>query len=152
MSRQVSSMSTPMPVLHRLCDWATAVLIYFALVFGPWAFGTTQAWSIAVMKGVGFALGLLWLGKLALRQVSGCRPARWDHLPRLSRNSRAARLCTQMLGVATLLVLLYCLMSSVNARPTYRPDLWRFEYHHAIAWLPHSYDRERSWRIFWEYL
>ena len=40
-------------------DGLTECLIYFAILFGPWAFGTTQPWSIQVMNTVGLALGLL---------------------------------------------------------------------------------------------
>ena len=54
--------------LYRFCDRFTEALIYFVIIFGPWAFGTTQDWSIWVMNSVGFALGLLWLAKLTLRQ------------------------------------------------------------------------------------
>src|SRR5659263_101398 len=53
--------------LYRISDGLTEGLIYFAILFGPWAFGTTQPWSIQVMNGVGLALGLLWLIKLGLR-------------------------------------------------------------------------------------
>ena len=53
--------------LYRFCDRFTEALIYFAVIFGPWAFGATQDWSIKVMNGVGLTLGLLWLVKLGLR-------------------------------------------------------------------------------------
>ena len=56
--------------LYRGCDRLTEGLLYFAIVFGPWAFGTTQDWSVHVMNGVGLTLGLLWLIKLALRTTS----------------------------------------------------------------------------------
>ena len=37
----------------------TEVLIYTMVVFGPWAFGTTQPWSIWLMNGAGYALGVI---------------------------------------------------------------------------------------------
>ena len=47
--------------VYRLCDDLSGALILPMLVFGPWAFGTTQPWSIACMNAAGFALGLLLL-------------------------------------------------------------------------------------------
>src|ERR1035438_2306944 len=66
--------------LYRISDALTEGLVYFAILFGPWAFGTTQPWSIQVMNGVGFALGLLWLGKLIIR-CCGHQSLRWTSLP-----------------------------------------------------------------------
>lgn len=63
--------------LYRLCEDLTEPLVYFLMVFGPWAFGTTQSWSVWVMNGVGYVLGLLLAGKLAIRWIKGYRPARW---------------------------------------------------------------------------
>ena len=50
------------------------------------------------------------------------------------------------LALATALILGYCLLSAWNARATYRPEEWSFDYHSAFLWLPHSYDSEGSWR------
>jgi len=118
--------------------WAglTEALIYFAILFGPWAFGTTQPWSRAVMNGVGFLLGALWL-------VQVLRPG----APRSSLASTRGRL---LLG-ATLLVLLYCAVSVWNARGSY-VAAWRMDYHPAATWLPHSYDRATSLEFFWQAL
>jgi O-antigen ligase/multisubunit Na+/H+ antiporter MnhE subunit len=132
--------------LYRLCDALTEWLIFFAILFGPWAFGTTQTWSIHVMNGVGFALGLLWLVKLALRSAK--RKAQSDPAPCASRERRFTRL----LGAGTFCILLYCLVSAWNARVIYQPDQWNFLYRPAILWLPHSYDQDSSWSAFWKYL
>ena len=64
--------------LYRACDDLTEPLIYFMVVFSPWAFGTTQPWSIWLMNAAGYLLGLLLAGKLAIRWLKGYRPARWD--------------------------------------------------------------------------
>jgi O-antigen ligase len=52
-------------------------LLYFGIVFSPWAFGTTQAWSQHVMNAVGFSLGGLLACKWLIRLASGYRPVRW---------------------------------------------------------------------------
>ena len=131
--------------LHRLADRFTEALIYFAVVFGPWAFGTTQLWSIHVMNGVGMALGLLWLGRLRVRREV-------PSAPRLAPGARRERQFTGLLAAGTICILLYCLASAWNARAIYHPDRWSFEYLNAIAWLPHSYDQANSWAAFWKYL
>src|ERR1051326_4146097 len=47
----------------------TALLILFMLLFAPWAFGTTQPWSIWTMNTAGYVLGALLLLKLAIRRL-----------------------------------------------------------------------------------
>jgi O-antigen ligase len=132
----------------------TEGLIYFAILFGPWAFGTTQPWSIHVMNGVGFALGLLCLGKLFIR-ASGYQPLQWTKFSGNSGSGRwleNERRFTCMLAAGTFCILLYCLISAWNARAIYHPDQWSFEYRNAVPWLPHSYDQAGSWAEFWQLL
>jgi hypothetical protein len=64
--------------LYRACEDLTEPLIYFMVVFSPWAFGTTQPWSIWLMNASGYLLGLLLAGKFAFRWLKGYRPPRWD--------------------------------------------------------------------------
>jgi O-antigen ligase len=141
-------------LFHRTSDWITECLIYFAILFGPWAFGTTQPWSLHVMNGVGFALGTLWLAKLCIRAM-GHRPLRWTKFCGDGQSGRwlqRERWFTWMLAAGTFYILLYCLVSAWNARAIYHAEEWNFEYRDAIAWLPHSYDQAASWAAFWEYL
>ena len=77
--------------LYGLCEDLTEALIYCMIVFGPWAFGTTEPWSIWLMTGAGCLSGLLLACKLAIRRLKGCRPARWD-APSLESFSRSAHL------------------------------------------------------------
>ena len=141
--------------LYRGCDRLTEGLLYFAIVFGPWAFGTTQDWSVHVMNGVGLTLGLLWLIKLALRTTGASDDGRQrtDHGTTDHRTiGPLKRSPAVLLGAGTLCILLYCLVSAWNARAIYQPEQWNFEYLPAIPWLPHSYDRDSSWAAFWMYL
>ena len=64
--------------LYRACEDLTEPLIYLMVVFSPWAFGTTQPWSIWLMNAAGYLLGLLLAAKLAIRWLKGYRPPRWD--------------------------------------------------------------------------
>jgi len=65
-------------LIYRVCEDITEALVYLMVVFSPWAFGTTQPWSIWTMNVAGYSLGALLIAKLAIRQVKGYRPPRWD--------------------------------------------------------------------------
>jgi O-Antigen ligase len=134
--------------LYRLAEKASETLIYLMIVFSPWAFGTTQTWSIRVMDVAGCLLGGLLLAKLAIRRQGGYQPPRWVPSP----VSGQARTVVTSLAVLTGLILAYCLVSILNARSTYVPDQFQFTYHRWVNWLPHSYDRTSSWPAFWNYL
>src|SRR4051794_31187853 len=59
-------------------DGCTEVLLYAMIIFSPWAFGTTEPWSMRWMNAGGYALGALLIGKILLRR----RAARNSHEPR----------------------------------------------------------------------
>jgi len=143
--------------LYRLGDDLSGALILPMLVFSPWAFGTTQPWSIWCMTLAGFALGLLLLVKLFIREVKVYPAPRWDHLS--SRSGRLShhrhpltRLLTRTLAVLTLAVLAYILVSALNAAANYNGTVQVFQYQPYLAWLPHSLDGRRTWHYFWMYL
>src|SRR5512140_3140787 len=64
--------------IYHTCEALTEVVIYLMVIFSPWAFGTTQRWSIWTMNIAGYGLGLLLVLRLALRWLRGYYPARWD--------------------------------------------------------------------------
>jgi hypothetical protein len=147
------------PFSYRICDMVTEGLIYFAVIFTPWAFGTTEKWSIWTMNVTCFVLGGLLAAKWFIRWQTGFTPARWgasnrseDLIVDPNHNGKAVRWITVILGILTVAVLFYCLVSAVNARATYFPEQRRFEYRDYIAWLPHSYDPGATWEAFWSYL
>jgi len=145
--------------LYRVCEDVTEVLIYLMLVFSPWAFGTTQHWSIWTMNAGGYALGALLGVKLWIRKVKGYCPARFDYgttgLQDYRTTGQRGLFSSRGLGVLlaslTGALLLYCLISAVNARATYDPDA-RFIYHHYVKGLPASFDSTSTWFAFWSYL
>ncbi|HWX22742.1 MAG TPA: O-antigen ligase family protein [Candidatus Binatia bacterium] len=147
--------------LYRLCDEFTEVFLCLMLLFGPWAFGTTEYWSIWTMNLAGYSLGTALLIKLALRWLKGYRPPRWvsDTPPAAAssskrRNSRflTSPKITAGLATLTLVILAYTLVSALNARATFRPDTLSFEYDRCIRWLPHSLDSASTWFTLWTYL
>ena len=143
--------------LYRICDDLSGMLIFPMLVFSPWAFGTTQPWSIWTMNVAGYALGILLLVKLHIRVLKGYVALRWEsfssHTATKTRHRHPlARLLVRILAGLTLAVLAFCLVSALNARATFNPDTRLFEYHRCLAWLPHSFDSHRTWFTFWTYL
>jgi O-antigen ligase len=119
---------------------ATEVLLALMIVFTPWAFGTTQPWAIACMNGGGFALGALLVWKAVWRR----RHAPATALP-CARGEK-------VLLTLTLAVLGYILLAALNAEFIYVPAEWRQEPRAHVDWLPHSLDRDATWRVFWNWL
>ena len=173
--------------VESFSDRLSGGLICAMLIFSPWAFGTTQVWSIWTMNIAGYILGVLFLVKLVARRATHSSshpnvlatethsPSGLDaehpsqplegaaadpleasalRLPEMQSptTSPVKSASTISLAVLTGLILLYCLVAAWNARSTYFYEENRFEYRNHLAWLPHSYDDTRSWRIFWNYL
>lgn len=71
---------------------------------------------------------------------------------RLSQGRTVRRLTMTLAGL-TVLILLYCLISAVNARAVFLEGENRFEYFdNYVKWLPHSYDSASTWKVFWQYV
>src|SRR5438445_8925067 len=132
--------------LYTACESATATLVYLMVVFSPWAFGTTQPWSIWTMNAAGYLLGILFVLKVIIRRAKGYRPPRWDNASAAAVPEQAwpgfltANRLTEVLFLMTAAILVYCLISALNATATYEPRLLAFVYHHYASWLPHSFD------------
>ncbi|MCX6924597.1 MAG: O-antigen ligase family protein [Verrucomicrobia bacterium] len=155
--------------IYQACEVLTEVLIYLMVVFSPWAFGTTQSWSIWVMNSAGYCLGGMLAFKLAIRWLTSYRLPRWGAVVsnqwsvisgrgaegggRSFHFSFSPRLLVHILAWLTVAILGYCLISAISARATYDPGTLSFLYHDRfIRWLPHSFDSSRTWFVFWSYL
>src|SRR5688572_17558075 len=80
--------------LARLCTW----LLCAMAVFSPWAFGTTESWSIAIMNVGGWSLGAVFLIRWMLRQKLGMQ--------------RSKTIAVTVLGWLTLVLLLYTVIAA----------------------------------------
>ncbi len=151
--------------LYTVCDHATAALVYFMVVFSPWSFGTTQPWSIWMMNAAGYLLGFLLATKLFIRVAKGYSPPRWDHQSSLDPQKQGRRPMllsmqhlNRLLIFFTMAILLFCLVSALNATATRDAETanstyqLNFTYHKYIYWLPHSLDSGRTWMFFWNCL
>src|ERR1039458_5573007 len=153
--------------LYRACEDLSEVLIYAMVVFGPWAFGTTQPWSVWIMNGAGYVLGIMLACKLSIRRLKDYHPSRWDDRESVEggrketggRSQRsevrgqggmAASHLAVLLAGLTVAILGYCLISAVNARAIFHPEALSFDYRKQYTpWLPHSLDSGRTWLTFW---
>src|SRR5208337_4834612 len=63
--------------LYMACDSLSEILIFLMVIFSPWAFGTTQPWSIWTMNAAGYLLAALLGVKTAIRKWRGYRPPKW---------------------------------------------------------------------------
>jgi O-antigen ligase len=156
----VSTVTAPAPTLrlrlrprhvlwYQTSDHLSGGLILGMCLFSPWAFGTTEEWSTWVMNFAGYALGLFWLVKLYLRRFLNYPAARWM----VDRADASwSRFLHMALFALTIAILLFTLISAVNARATYDPPSFSFVHHEAISWLPSSLDGASTWFAFWQYL
>ena len=140
---------------YHAADASSELIIYTLVIFSPWAFGTTQAWSIWVTNIAGFSLGALLFFKLGIRHLGGYRPPRWaGEADKSSSASLSSTLpAIARIGLLTLTIgfVCFCLTSAVNARSSYHPYQFSFDYFKHLSWLPYTYDRDSSWFAFWNY-
>jgi hypothetical protein len=131
--------------IYRASERATEFLLLFMVAFSPWAFGTTERWSIWTMNAAGYTLGLLLLNKLLCRRVI---LGRWW----MGENSIQGRTLTGAMAVVSAGVVLYCLMSVWNPRASWDAHSQSFDYFASfIPWLPHTYHLERSLGALFDY-
>jgi hypothetical protein len=64
--------------IYVACEQLTEGLIYLMVLFSPWAFGTSQPWSVWVMNCAGYLLGGMLMVKLIIRSLKDYHPPRWD--------------------------------------------------------------------------
>ncbi|SVD65741.1 uncharacterized protein METZ01_LOCUS418595, partial [marine metagenome] len=146
------------PRIHKWSDRCTEALIYFMVIFSPWAFGTTEHWSIWTMNITAYGLGVLLVSKWIIRWSTGFRP--WpseapknEISPRQHRLRQIHKTCTGLTAVLMLLLLGYILTSAINARASFNLETHEYTYYEGINKnLPHSYDARGTWFLFWQYL
>ncbi len=151
-SRSQSGVYERTPTAYKICDHITECILYFSIVFAPWAFGTTNAPEIWILDAAGYLLGALLVTKWILRWRLGYAPARWLD-PHPGTHAAAAQKATWLLAFLTVVILLYCVLGALNARALVDSSTGRFVYNpHTILWLPHSYDYPATWQYAAHYL
>jgi hypothetical protein len=136
------------PWLYWRLETATEFLIYTILVFTPWAFGTTEQWSIDSVNSLNYVLGGLLVAKWVTCVVTRFKPARWGEGGGFGRYWT-----TVALAFCTVVMLALCAIAAWNARATYVWEEGRFDYFTNFnKWLPFSYDRDSTWVAFRLYL
>jgi hypothetical protein len=134
--------------LYEAADRLSGLLIYFLLVFSPWALGSTYRWAAWVDTWAAFALGALLILKVGVRRFSPIVPARWGGPEQGGGGGRGAFWVGFILAM-NILAMLYILASAVNSRASWDPAGNSFTYRQTIHWLPQTYDRDATWFVFW---
>ena len=142
---------------YATCEMLTGVLVCAMLVFGPWAFGTTESWSIWTLNVGGYLLGSLLAMKLVIRSGKelGFLIAGHKSLSPLragkdsSDNPPWPRWA---LAAMTVAILAYCATAGINGSATFNASSGGFEYHRFVRWLPHSLESHSTWAMFWRLL
>ena len=144
------------PFAYRTCERLTEAVLYFMVIFSPWAFGSTQPWAVVVMNYAGGLLGLLLVAKWVIRATTKYLPARFgdsreDGAGRTRSHGglRVGEIITIGMAMVTVLILAFCFVSAANYRASYDAETQLFSYRAAIPWLPHSYSAADSWLGFW---
>ena len=121
-------------------------LLYLMLIQAPWLFGATVDWAVWVMTVEGWILGLLLLTKWTLGRGRASRGGleRIIFSPGTPASTLCARQGLSVLGLMTLVILLYGLVAILNARRIYYPDQFRFVERNYLHWLPATFDRTSS--------
>ena len=145
-----SKLTLPAILAYERIDQISGGVLLTILVVSPWAFGSTQPAVIWTLNVAGFALGLLLAAKLWIRKCLGHSPTRWT--PVTHNGLRSGGAFPVVLMLITALLLIYVAISALNARADYDPTKLTLNYREYIRWLPHSYDRAGTWRIFFDYL
>lgn len=130
---------------YNWCEQISEFLVYFTVIFSPWAFGTTQTWSIWTMNTAGYALSGLLVAKLIIRHRLGHKSERW-------RGDTTLDWLIKVLVALTVAILGYILLAAANARAIYDPVRMDFNFRPHLIWLPHSYDWAKTWQTFANYL
>lgn len=148
------------PLIYTISEFLTAAILAAMLVLSPWAFGGLHAGTIAFMNFGCYVIGVLLGIKWMVRKISGFKPATWvsgkegddESKGKVGFGARVADWRVLGMALLTVGVLVYCLVSALNARAVYLWGEARFVYRDCLLWLPHSYDGPRSWLGIWKYL
>jgi O-antigen ligase len=124
-------------VIQRCAGQISLGLLCSMFLFSPWAFGTTQPWSVLIMSWAAAALGALCGVRLLIRRASG--------------SSRPRSISVPIMASLTALLLAYIFVSAWNAGAVYLSGEWRLHELPHIHWLPHSYDAPATWIAFWQF-
>lgn len=132
---------------HFRLDSVTGVLIYFSLIWGPWAFGTVHEFPILLMNLVNYTIGLLLISKRLLRWSTGYSPPRWKITNDCFSKNSILKIdwCTRLVLLITVYILIYVLVSILNYRADFDKKFNYFEYNvNFVTWLPTTFNKSAT--------
>src|SRR5437868_1659248 len=112
--------------LSRGFELSRGVVLLVCASLPPWLFGTTENWAIWTMNLFCYGAGLLLLYRFLFLRRPGLKMNPED----------TVRWVTLVVAGLAAFVLLFCMISAINARATFLQDPNRLEYHPYLRWLP----------------
>ena len=145
------------PKLHKYAEKLTEIIIYFMVIFSPWAFGTTENWSIWIMNICSYFLGVLLITKWITRIISKYNLNQNQNNNELNPKHKCIGLFNNFLTITSaffmFLLLGYIITSAINARASFDLTTKEFTYFESFNNnLPFSYNASGTWHLFWQYL
>lgn len=127
------------PEWHRRRDRLQEGFLLSALVLSTWVLAGEPAWMPWILGTLGLAVGALSLTGRRRTGLAedGCRGG-----PRA--------FWVRVLAGVSLFLLLWVLVSALNAGGTVGPASGEWIRRSYLAWLPHSYDSGSTWRALWQ--
>ncbi len=139
--------------LLTLLDKQTEILIYFIVIFSTWAFGTTEVWSTWVMNYCAYTMGFLLMIKWLLKLPNSYKFRGNSDNYGINKVKFFNKICVIIMNSSIFLVLIYILISAINARGEFNINSGDYIYYANFnESLPHSYDASATWELFWKYL
>ncbi|MFM7102823.1 MAG: O-antigen ligase family protein, partial [Verrucomicrobiota bacterium] len=128
----------------RWCDAVAGGSVLAVTILGPWALGGFMPWTVVMLQGLALTGALATLAGGIVRWRIQPPPA--TRIPHSFRQG----------GVVVLAAILatYVILSAVNARAVSRLATYgvEFDYRDAWRWLPHSFDRGRTFEALGQWL
>ena len=113
------------PVFQKYTDKLTEILIYFCVIFSPWAFGTTESWSIWTMNIAAYTLGLILIVKCIFNFATKFKYTLGSGAIRL----KIINILNILLTFSIFILFIYILISAINARASFNPITKEYIYY-----------------------
>ncbi|MDA7511390.1 O-antigen ligase family protein, partial [Verrucomicrobia bacterium] len=134
-------------------DRSMGFVIVISCLFAPWAFGVVHEWSILTMNVLGFSFGFLGLVKVVTTRLLERGDTENVVAKQIPSAYKLNFLNFRILAiVSSIAILIYMFIHWLNARASFDEFSLTFDYYSSfVEWLPHSYDREKSWTLLVKY-
>lgn len=131
-------------VLHNFLEKLLESLIYYTIIWGPWAYGCTTTWAVVVLTISNYSIGLISIlirfiyrePQPKAREVTDCK-----FIKKFKIRLRRIPIRSGLTILTTIYIVAYLVISILNYRARYNDSLHYFIFNeNYVKWLPHTYD------------